>query len=136
MNPSSLQRPTSLSMVAANIETYADFGGLLRDFLHAFAEHKRMQRDLSPMLAEEPDLLAQRFAEGPICDAFLAATADQLSRNAGIPTPQWAMSPQRVLEEPWFSEPFHEVRMRLLRDTPSAFKDRNLFVFESALHVA
>jgi len=41
-----------------------------------------------------------------------------------------------MFAEPWFSEPFPQVRMRLLRDTPSAFKDKNVFVFESALQVA
>jgi hypothetical protein len=28
------------------------------------------------------------------------------------------------------------VRMRLLRDTPSAFKDKSIFVFEAALDAA
>ena len=41
-----------------------------------------------------------------------------------------------MLEEPWFSPEFPQIRMRLLRDTPSAFKDKNLFIFESALQVA
>ena len=42
----------------------------------------------------------------------------------------------RVLDEPWFSEELPVVRLLLLRDTPSAFKDKNVFVFDSALRVA
>lgn len=41
-----------------------------------------------------------------------------------------------MLPQPWFSPDFPEIRMRLLRDTPSAFKDKNLFVFDSAMKVA
>ncbi len=91
---------------------------------------------LGPMLASEPPRLASRFPEGKIGDAFLAGLADYLSRLHSLHTPDWALEPGRVLEEPWFSETFPEVRLLLLRDTPSAFKDRNIFVLESALKVA
>src|SRR5215831_11130452 len=70
-----------------------------------------------------------------VCDAFLAATADYLSRVNGILSPECALDQDLALTEPWFSEEFSAVRLRLLRDTPSAFKDKNLFVFESALGV-
>ena len=42
----------------------------------------------------------------------------------------------RLLDELWFSEELPTVRLLLLRDTPSAFKDKNVFVFDSALRVA
>ncbi len=87
-------------------------------------------------ISREPPRIANRFQEGNVCDAFLAATADYLSRVNHIPTPAWALNPDLVLEQPWFSEDFPEVRLLLLRDTPSAFKDKNIFVFDSALNVA
>jgi hypothetical protein len=131
-----VQRPKSLKEVALQSATYSDFGLNLKDFLHEYSLARRLQRPLEPMFAEEPPRLAKQFPEGKICDAFLAGTADHLSRVNGLQTPLWALSEDLVLEEPWFSEPFLNVRMRLLRDTPSAFKDKNIYVFESALDAA
>jgi hypothetical protein len=131
-----IRRPASLREVAAETRSYPEFGRHLRDFLHEFAEAKERGLPLQPLFAEEPPLLAAVFAQGKICDAFLAGTADYLSRQARIPTPLWALDPDRVLEEPWFSEEMPAVRLFLLRDTPSAFKDKNIFVFDSAFNVA
>jgi hypothetical protein len=136
MSPSGIRRPRSLREVAMESQTYQDFGAHLKDFLHEFEFARQRERPLRPMLAKQPPRLAARFAEGNICDAFLAATADYLSRINGLPTPEWALQDDLVLKEPWFSEEFSTVRMRLLRDTPSAFKDKNLFIFASALSVA
>lgn len=108
----------------------------MKDFLHEFALAKQRQLPLLSLLEAEPPLLASRFEEGKICDAFLAGTADYLARSNGIQTPLWALNPQRVLETPWFSEKLPAVRLSLLRDTPSAFKEKNIFVFKSALNVA
>lgn len=132
----SIRRPKSLREVAAQSDTYSEFGHHLKDFLHEFEWARQRQLPLRPMLAEEPPRLAARFREGNICDAFLAATADHLSRVNGLPTPAWALNEDLILREPWFSEEFLTLRLRLLRDTPSAFKDKNLYVFESALSVA
>src|SRR5262249_4738313 len=97
---------------------------------------KKRKQPLEPMFAEEPPRLANRFEQGKICDAFLGATADYLSRVHRIQTPAWALKEDLMLERPWFSPEFLEVRLRLLRDTPSAFKDKNIFIFDSALSVA
>jgi len=128
-----IKRPESLSEVAAESTTYDDFGYNLKDFLHTLAFAQKEGRPLQPLFADAPKRLAGFFPEGNICDAFLAATADYLSRKHGIPTPNWALKDDLVLAEPWFSPPFLTVRMRLLRDTPSAFKDKNIFIFEDAL---
>jgi hypothetical protein len=136
MTPISIRRPATLAEVAAESAAYTDFGRNLRDFLHEWVKARQRSLSLAPMFAEEPVRLCARFAEGAICDAFLAATADFLARGNGIQTPEWALDEDRVLEQPWFSEPFPSVRLLLLRDTPSAFKDRNLFVFASALEAA
>ena len=136
MKPPLIRRPKSLQEVACESPTYSDFGYNLKDFLHAFAFAKDRGAPLELFLAAEPPLLAGRFAEGKICDAFLAATADYLARVNAIRTPLWALNEDLRLEEPWFSPPFPGIRMRLLRDTPSAFKDKNIFIFDSALSVA
>jgi len=131
-----IRRPTSLQEVAVESGAYAEFGRNLKDFLHEFAFAKKRGLALEPLLSEEPPRLAGRFEQGRICDAFLAATADYLARVNAIQTPAWALEQDRVLDEPWFSEELPIVRLLLLRDTPSAFKDKNVFVFDSALKVA
>jgi hypothetical protein len=129
-------RPSSLLEVAAWTARWDTFGLHLKDFLHVFEKARREGRPLRDLLVAPPRNLAAEFAGGEVCDAFLAATADYLSRKNGIPPPAWALCENLVLDQPWFSETYPAVRMRLLRDTPSAFKDKNLFVFESALQVA
>jgi len=130
------RRPRSLREVTESSRTYADFGYHLKDLLHVCAELRGRGESLAPLFAEPPPRLAGCFAEGEVCDAFAAGLADFLSRANGLATPSWALAADRVLERPWFSEEFRQVRLRLLRDTPSAFKDKNIFVFESALQVA
>ena len=131
-----IRRPTSLHEAAVESSTYSEFGRHLKDFLHEFAFAKKRGLALEPLLVEEPPRLAGRFDHGRICDAFLAATADYLARINGIQTPAWALKEDRILDAPWFSEELPAVRLLLLRDTPSAFKDKNVFVFDSALTVA
>jgi hypothetical protein len=136
MSQGAVRRPASLHEVAAESTTYSEFGYNLKDFLHEFASARQRQLPLQSLLETEPPLLALRFDEGKICDAFIAGTADYLARTNGIQTPAWALNPDRALEVPWFSETLPDVRFLLLRDTPSAFKEKNIFVFESALKVA
>jgi len=136
MKPPPIRRPESLREVAAESETYEDFGHNLKDFLHEFAKRRKNGEPLEPMLAEEPPRLVDRFKEGRICDAFLAATADYFSRIHRLPVPLWALGDGLVLEEPWFALDSLSLRGLLLRDTPSAFKDKNIFIFDSALKVA
>ena len=136
MSQSVIRRPATLHEVAAESTTYKEFGYNLKDFLHEFALAKQRGLPLPPLLEAEPPLLASRFEEGKICDAFTAGTADYLAHVNRIQTPVWALNPNRVLEAPWFSEKLPAVRILLLRDTPSAFKEKNIFVFESALNVA
>jgi hypothetical protein len=129
-----IKRPASLREVAAESASYPDFGMNLKDFLHEYYRARRENHPLEPMFIDPAPRLAGLFPEGNICDAFLAATADHLSRVNGLHTPLWALKEDLVLKEPWFALPYLTVRMRLLRDTPSAFKDKNLFVFEDALN--
>jgi hypothetical protein len=136
MNPPAIRLPASAMEVAAESPDYGEFGRNLKDFLHQFMFTKERGIPLAPLLAQEPPRLASRFKEGKICDAFLAATADYLSRVNRIPTPEWALKDDLMLDEPWFSPDYIEVRLMLLRDTPSAFKDKNIFIFENALSVA
>ena len=122
--------------VATESDTYEDFGLNFKDFLHEFAMRRNEGLPLDPMFAQEPPRLAGRFNEGNICDAFLAATADYFARTNRLALPAWALKEDLVLEEPWFALNSLPLRGLLLRDTPSAFKDKNIFIFDSALKVA
>ena len=136
MSNALIRRPTSLREIAAESESYHDFGMNVKDFLHEYASARKRGLPLEGMFAEEPVLLKERFAEGNICDAFLAGLGDYLCRINRIQTPVWAQAESRVLEHPWFALEYPEMRLLLLRDTPSAFKEKNIFIFESAMNVA
>lgn len=136
MNNGTMRRPETLRQVAEESASYSGFGMNLKDFLHEAAVARERGASLEPMLAEEPPRLAGKFEGGAVCDGFLAALADFLSRRDGLQTPVWAQQGDLALETPWFSPDLPGVRAMLLRDTPSAFKDRNIFIFESALQVA
>jgi hypothetical protein len=131
-----IKRPKSLRELAEESATYQEFGMNMKDFLHEFAFARQKKQPLAPMLAEEPPRLAERFSEGRVCDAFLAATTDYLSRENHLNTPLWALKEDYVLEEPWFALENIGLRALLLRDTPSAYKDKNIFIFPNALNVA
>ena len=55
--------------------------------------------------------------------------AELIARRCGLEVPGWARSPRRILRDPWFAEENSgpEARIIALRDSPSAFKKRNLY---------
>jgi hypothetical protein len=130
------QRPRSVKELADWSDTYSDFGYNTKDFLHIVHYARRDGKKLAPLFEQEPRQLDALFPEGAICDAFLAAMTDYFCRKGGIPTPGWALAPSRALADPWFSPPGPAFRATLFRDTPSAFKDKNIFIYENALTVA
>jgi hypothetical protein len=132
---SAWRRPLSVAEVAESSNTYSDFGYHLKDFLHTVHFTKRSGRDLAPLFADEPCRLEGHFCEGTICDAFLAAMTDYFCRENRVPTPLWAQHESRILAIPWFSATQLGFRALQLRDTPSAFKEKNIFICENALTV-
>lgn len=136
MNVPNLKRPASAAEVAAWSETYADFGANLKDFLHTVARCSLRSEELAPLFADAPRPLRERFTEGRLCDAFLAALADYVCRRHGLLSPPWSQQPSLPLTQPWFSPADLGLRALVIRDTPSAFKDKNIFILPSALEVA
>ena len=125
------QRPHSLTEVAEWSSTCNELSYNLADFLHEF-----QARPAAAMLECRPRLLAQVFAGGEICDAYLAATAATLAARIGEPSPDWAVEPDRYLHSPWFASPGADMRACLLLESPARFRERNLFVTANALSVA
>jgi hypothetical protein len=112
-------RPATLHDVATRAETLADFGRELADWLHTLRAITSRPA-LAASIASEPPLLATRFTEGAVADAYLAATH-------GLELPGWTRTAARISPEPWFAHESARARLLALRDTPPAFKRRNLF---------
>ncbi len=121
-------RPVTLAEIAERAESLEDFGRHFRDWLHEIRRHSSRPQ-LHATVREEPTRLAGRFAQGAVADAWLAAYAEYIARRIGRPVPAWADKRGRVSPEPWFATDATSARLRLLalRDSPAAFKKRNLF---------
>ena len=121
-------RPDSLAEVARRVLDQHSFQMELADFLDAFRDSPG-----SIALQEEPPLLDGQVADGRRLDAFLAATGESLAMKHGLPVWHWMFDPRRSLDVPSFSCRTREGRLFLLKDSPAAFKSRNLFVTGNAL---
>ncbi len=119
-------RPQNLAEVAARAENLPHFGSEFRDWQHTVRSvHSRSE--LRRTIEAEPVLLRDRFPEGRVADAWLAAYAEHTALLTGLDVPEWAFDPRRISPEPWFSGKSPIERARALRDSPPAFKNRNLF---------
>lgn len=121
-----ISRPQTARAVARRAVTLEDFGMNMRDWFHAL-RFISSRAQLARAVAVRPPRLAGKFEQGEIADAFLAAQVEYLCNRAGVRPPSWTRDSSYVLEEPWFSVPFPAVRAHLLLDTPTEFRNRNLF---------
>lgn len=119
-------RPQSLAEVAERSDDLHRFGLEFQDWLHT-VRTIRSRPALRLAIAAEPPLLRKRFPEGQIADAWLAAYAEQIATVAGIEVPAWSHASQRSLTEPWFGVKSPAERQIAHRDSPAAFRSRNLF---------
>lgn len=121
--------PQSLADVSACATAGDSFDRSLSNFLDAFYAQPS-QRFLDPT----PALLAPKFATaGHVQDAYLAATAEELSRKYALTVPAWVRDESRKLHRPWFASTLAGLRAVLILESPPAFRSRNLFVSENAL---
>jgi hypothetical protein len=116
-------RPRSLKEVAERALSGASSDFALRNFLDEFYREPRLE-----MLLEEPPSTGVR-----ILDCYLAATADELGTTYFGEVPSWSSRPDRHLAEPHFGFSTPLGRAYALIATPSAFRERNLFIGEDAL---
>lgn len=119
-------RPQTLAEVAARADSLVRFGRELADWLHT-VRTLGSQPQLARSIEAAPLRLAGRFAEGALADATLAAYAEWLSTRIRIAPPAWCFEPERTAPEPWSADEGPRSRLLALRDTPPAFKRRNLF---------
>jgi hypothetical protein len=122
-------RPKTLLEVARLTLQGDSFDHCLANFLDAFYAAPN-----AAALMLEPEWLAPTLGElGQVQDAYLAATAEQLACDHGLPIPAWVMSDERKLHRPWFASSLAALRTVLLLESPAAFRARNLFISENAL---
>ncbi len=121
-------RPDSLAEVARRVLRGGSFGMELADFLDGFRE---LPGDEA--FREEPPLLDGQVGNGRWKDAYLAAVAEHLAGLHGLKKWPWMRDPRRSLDEPSFSCRSPAARLFLLKDSPAAFKSRNLFVGANSL---
>jgi len=127
-------RPRSLFEVVRDAETTEEIGCNLADFLdhvNWLAQQPSAAVRVAASLRTEPPRTGDA-----VQDAYLAAVAAHLARRLRVRVPAWAEQKTRRLEHPWFALPDAWARATLLRDSPAAFRERNLFTTESALHRA
>ncbi len=122
------KRVSTMADVAREAAIQREFTFPLRDFLDGFYSEPSAEK-----LSEEPPLLGPVFADDGFADAFLAAVSDSLSRTFYLPPPEWIASPNRVLRTPHFSAKSHGLRMIHLQESPTAFRERNIFVSANVL---
>lgn len=127
-------RPQTLAEVAVRSDSLPTFGRELADWLHTLRA-LRSRPALAQTIAAEPVRLAGRFPDGALADATLAAYAEFLAAHIRIAPPEWCFDPARIAPEPWFATDGRRTRLIALRDTPPAFKRRNLFTVAPDLPV-
>jgi hypothetical protein len=121
-------RPRTLREISQRSDSIGDFGRHLRDWLHELRSVSS-RRQAIEAIADEPALLSERFPEGNVADAWLAAYAEHLAGKIGVGAPEWAFLPRRIAAEPIFDESSYNRRLRTLalENAPLAFKRRNIF---------
>jgi len=127
-------RPQTLAEVAARSDSLPHFGRELADWLHT-VRTLGSRPALVKSIETAPPRLADRFPEGALADATLAAYADYLAERIRVAPPSWCFEYERVAPEPWFAVDGPRSRLFALRDTPPAFKRRNLFTISPDLPV-
>ena len=128
------RRPRSLFEVVRDAETAEDIGCNLADFLdhvNLLAKQPAPAVRVAASLRTEPPRTGDA-----VQDAYLAAVAAHLAHRLRLRAPAWTDKKSRRLEHPWFALPDAWARATLLRDSPAAFRERNLFTTEDALHRA
>ena len=79
-------------------------------------------------LAEPPEFIEEKT------NAFIAAAVEQLAINHNLPVPQWTFKKMYHLKEPFFPSGLKgEYMIFTLRESPLAFKARNIFVSANIL---
>lgn len=95
-------------------------------YLMDFVDEFRRRRDRQ-MIAEPFSGNDDKF------DALLAATAEQLCYELGLPVPEWIQQ-VGACREAWFVSGVESLKAIALAESPAPFRLRKVFVLENFLH--
>lgn len=102
---------------------------LIVQFVDDFRSRRRdKQRDL---ISKKPGPTGSA-----VVDAYLAALAEHLSNEAGLPAPAWVDDPARFLKQWWIESDVPSARPTAIAQSPAAFRRRGIFISERALERA
>lgn len=121
-------RPKSLADVARRTLEGSEWRYEFADFLDEFYASPS-----SGAIASEPESMVSTGPQGKRKDVYIAAAAEHLGRKYQLPLKRWVYHPSRYLDRPSFAFTTREGMLFLLKDSPAAFKSRNLFVSGNAL---
>jgi hypothetical protein len=120
-------RPTTLKEIAERSDSLGNFGRHLRDWLHEL-RRASSRTQAAATITDEPPRLRDKFLQGGVADAWLAAYAEHLAGKIGVVAPEWAFASWRASEDPIFDEGSSPtLRTLALARAPLAFKRRNIF---------
>jgi hypothetical protein len=80
---SSEPRPTTLKEIAERSDSIGDFGRYLRDWLHEL-RRASSRTQAAAAITDEPPRLRDKFPQGLVADAWLAADAEHLAGKIGV----------------------------------------------------
>ncbi len=103
----------------------------LGDFIDDFRHRAKSREEKLALVEEKPEPIQTK--EFNDADAYLAAVAEYLCREAGLPPPAWTERPEYFLHEPWFAGGLESLKAILLVESPVPFRRRNLFVSANAM---
>ena len=118
------RRPRTLpeALILCSEFGYA-FGDAIAEFLDDFYAHPT-----PAALSAEPAPTGNALN-----DAYLAAVAEHLATQRDWIAPDWVQQPTRFLKTPFFAGGMEGMKAVLLRESPVAFRRRQIFVSENAL---
>ncbi len=129
-NTKILDRPKTLKELAERSHSLEDFGRNLRDWQHEISRQVSSTKEFEHRLQEAPELLADKFENGEVADAYLAAYADWLSNRTNIKSPRWVKNPQRRLNTPWYADSNHSQLESL---APESFRIRGVYTIPESI---
>lgn len=125
-----LDRPKALKELAEQSHALEDFGRNLRDWQHEISRRVSSTQEFKLRLQAATDLLADKFEEGEVADAYIAAYADWLSIRSKIKSPHWTKDPQRRLTTPWYADSNHAQLESL---APESFRIRGVYTVPESI---
>ena len=133
MNPKNLTTLREVSRIIAHKlnkgEGFPD--SVLGDFLDDFRLRASGCEEKAALVNEEPERVEVEGYRD--VNAYLAAVAETLCREAGLAPPAWTEKSDYFLPEPWFAGGLENLKAVLLVESPIPFRRRNLFVSENAM---